>query len=87
MRRSATTDSGLYYDRVPSVIHSYYAQDSWRARPLQRSVSASVLPFLTVMTRRAEKARARPYDIAYRQWGMNVAVNQKYMAHGLVCMG
>ena len=30
MRRSAATASGLYYDRVPLVMHSGCVQDSWR---------------------------------------------------------
>ena len=30
MRRSAATASGLYYDRVPLVMHSVCVQDSWR---------------------------------------------------------
>ena len=30
MRRSAATASGLYYDRVPLVMHSGCVKDSWR---------------------------------------------------------
>ena len=43
-RRSAATDSRLYYDRVPFVINSSYAQDSRRdaltGRPLRYRIQA-----------------------------------------------
>lgn len=43
-RRSAATDSRLYYDRVPFVINSSHAQDSRRdaltGRPLRYRIQA-----------------------------------------------
>ena len=65
---SSDSDAAFRRDRLRMVLrpritgHKFRLYPGFRrARPLQRSVSASVLPFLTVMTGRAEKARASPY--------------------------
>ena len=80
------SDAAFRRDRLRMVLrpcitgHKFRLYPGFRrARPLQRSVSASVLPFLTVMTGRAEKARASPYK--------SHTGDKNYAAHSCSCRG
>ncbi len=83
---SSDSDAAFRRDRLRMVLrpcitgHKFRLYPGFRrARPLQRSVSASVLPFLTVMTGRAEKARASPCK--------SHTGDKNYAAHSCSCRG